>query len=194
MITSKSVQNEPVWDKAHSTFVRIIYLKNGYNLTGYSKKVGRNERRDKIDLLTNWILRDLKNGYLDKCTTNGKITPTDRIEYHLKAGDTIEPIFNLYYDFPEWINSKWLENKKLVSFINRFYTLIRKGANPTTIVNELEVRTRAPKQDPLDVSVRRFSNMIDLNTYIIHLRSGSDIPTEAINHFYNKYKEMHFKL
>jgi len=194
MITSKSIHNEPVWDKAHSTFIRIIYLQNGYTLTGYSKKVGRNERRDKVDLLTNWILRDFRNGYLDKNTTNNKITPIDRIEYYTKRGESIDPIFNLYYDFPEWINTKWLENKKLVSFINRFYSLLRKGNNPSAIVNELEVRTRAPKQDPLDVSVRRFSSMIDLNTYIIHLRSASDIPTEAINHFYNKYKETHFKL
>ncbi len=76
------MQNEPVWDRAHSTFLRIIYLMNGYTLVGYSKKVGRNEKQDKIDLLTNWILRDLKNGYLDRATTNPKITPLDRIEYY----------------------------------------------------------------------------------------------------------------
>ena len=194
MITTKPIHNEPVWDKAHSTFVRIIYLKNGYTLTGYSKKVGRNERRDKVDLLTNWILRDLRNGYLDKNTTNNKITPIDRIEYYLSRGGAMEQIFNLYYDFPEWITTRWLGNKKLVSFINRFYDLLRKGNDPTAIVNELEVRTRAPKLDPLDVSVRRFASVIDLNAYVIRLRSESDIPTEAIDHFYIKYKETHFKL
>ena len=65
---------------------RVIYLQNGYTLTGYSKKVGQNERRDKVDLLTNWILRDLLNGYLDKATTNPKITPIERIEYYAKEG------------------------------------------------------------------------------------------------------------
>jgi hypothetical protein len=194
MITTKEINNDPVWDKAHSTFVRVIYLKNGYTLTGYSKKVGRNERRDKIDLLTNWFLRDLKNGYLDVSTKNPKITPTERVEYYFKNGEALEPIVNLYYDFPEWINPKWMENRKLVSFINRFYSLIRKGATPTAIANELEIRTRAPKQDPLDISLKRFSNMLDLNAYVLRLRNESELPIEAVDNFYRKYKEKHLAL
>ena len=194
MITTKEINNDPVWDKAHSTFVRVIYLQNGYTLTGYSKKVGRNERRDKIDLLTNWILRDLKNGYLDKLTNNPKITPTDRIEYYFKRGDSLEPIVNLYYEFPEWIDMKWTEQRKLVSFINRFYALLRKGVSPSAISNELEIRTRAPKQDPLDISIRRFASMIDLNAYVLRLRNESDLPKEAVDNFYSKYKEKHLSL
>ncbi len=96
--------------------------------------------------------------------------------------------------FPEWINMKWIENKKLVLFIDRFYSMIRKGQNPTIISNELEVRTRAPKQDPLDISVRRFSNMNDLNAYVIRLKTETDLPKEAIDNFYKKYKEKHFGL
>jgi hypothetical protein len=194
MITTKQTNNEPVWDRAHSTFVRVIYLQNGYTLTGYSKKVGRNERRDKIDLLTNWILRDLKNGYLDKLTKNPKITPTDRIEYYFKRGDSLEPIVNLYYEFPEWIDMKWTEQRKLVSFINRFYALVRKGVSPSAISNELEIRTRAPKQDPLDISIKRFISMIDLNAYVLRLRNESDLPKEAVDNFYSKYKEKHLSL
>ena len=194
MITTKEINNDPVWDKAHSTFVRVIYLQNGYTLTGYSKKVGRNERRDKIDLLTNWILRDLKNGYLDKLTKNPKITPTDRIEYYFKRGDSLEPIVNLYYEFPEWIDMKWTEQRKLVSFINRFYALLRKGVSPSAISNELEIRTRAPKQDPLDISIKRFISMVDLNAYVLRLRNESDLPKEAVDNFYSKYKEKHLSL
>ena len=194
MITTREINNEPVWDKAHSTFVRVIYLQNGYTLTGYSKKVGRNERRDKIDLLTNWILRDLKNGYLDKLTKNPKVTPTDRIEYYFKRGDSLEPIVNLYYEFPEWVDMKWTEQRKLVSFINRFYALLRKGVDPSAISNELEIRTRAPKQDPLDISIRRFASMIDLNAYVLRLRNESDLPKEAVDNFYSKYKEKHLSI
>lgn len=194
MITSKETRNEPIWDKAHSTYVRIIYLQNGYTLTGYSKKVGQNERRDKIDLLTNWILRDFTNGYLDKSTTNPKITPVDRIEYYAKRGDSMEQIVNLYYDFPEWINTKWIEQKKFASFINRFYSLLRNRQSPSAIANELQVRTRAPKLDPLDISLRRFSNMIDLNAYVIRLRSDSDLPKEAVDNFYRSYKEKYLNL
>jgi hypothetical protein len=111
----------PVWDKANSTYMRIIYLSNGVNLTGYSKKYMQNERRDKIDLLTNWMLRDFKNGYLDKRTSNQKITTLDHIEYFIKQNDSYHPIINLYYDFPEWINHKWMDQKKFFYFIKRFY-------------------------------------------------------------------------
>ena len=194
MKTSNQLKYEPVWDKAHSTFVREIFLKNGTRLTGYSKRVGRNERRDKIDLLTNWMLRDLKNGYLDKSTTNPKITALDHIEYFFTTEGSPEPIVNLYYEFPEWTNMRSLENKKLVKFINRFYELIRKGKNPSEISNELEIRTRATNQNLLDVTLRRFSNMIDLNAYVLRLKNESDFPSGAIDHFYIKYKETHFKL
>jgi hypothetical protein len=194
MITTREMKNEPVWDKTHSTYLRIIYLKNGYTLTGYSKKVGRNERINKVDLLTNWILRDFKNGYLDKATTNPRITPVDRIEYYTKKGDAYEPIVWLYYDYANWINPKWTENRKLVAFIERLYFLIQKGKDAAAISNELEIRTRAPKQDPLDISIKRFLNLNALNAYMIHLRSESDLPQESIDHFYRKYKEKYFGL
>jgi len=172
--------------------MRIIYLKNGYTFTGYSKKVGRNERRDKVDLLTNWILRDLKSGYLDKRTTNPKITPVERIEYFIKRSEEYEPIINLYYDFPEWVNTKWMENKKLYSFINRFYSMLRNQVNPSSIANALEIRTRATKQDPLDISLPRFATIPDLNAFVQRLKEESDLEAEAIDNFYRKYKEKYF--
>jgi hypothetical protein len=193
MIASPIRHNEPIWDKAQSTYMRVIYLQNGYTFTGYSKKVGRNERRDKIDLLTNWILRDLKAGYLDKRTTNPKITSIDRIEYFLKQGESYEPILNLYYDFPEWVNTKWMENKKFYVFINRFYEMVRNQASVTTIANALEVRTRAQQQDPLDISIPRFSSMPDLNAYIHRLKTHTDLSGEAVDNFYRKYKEKYFR-
>jgi hypothetical protein len=194
MKTTQVSQNEPVWDKINSTFIRIIYLKNGYTLTGYSKKVGRNERRDKIDLLTNWILRDFKNGYLDRSTDNPRITPLDRIEYAMQLNGKIDPIVNLYYDYPDWVGIKWMSNKKFQSFITRFYDMVLKQVTPSEIVNRLEVRTRAPRFDPLDTSIPRFTSMRDLNSCVSRLKSDGDFPDEAINNFYRSYKEKYFKL
>lgn len=194
MKTSQAKQNEPVWDKTHSTFIRIIYLKNGYTLTGYSKKVGRNERRDKIDLLTNWILRDFRNGYLDKNTTNPRITPLDRIEYSMQVDGRVESIVNLYYDYPDWVGTRWTTNKKFYSFITRFYDMVVKQRSSSEILNRLEVRTRATKFDPLDASIPRFSSMRDLNACVSRLKSEGDLPEEAIDGFYRKYKEKYFNL
>lgn len=194
MKTSQAKQNEPVWDKLNSTFIRIIYLKNGYTLTGYSKKVGRNERRDKVDLLTNWILRDFRNGYLDKNTLNSKITPLDNIYYSIQVEGRIEPVIELFYDYPNWINLKWSSNKKFFAFITRFYDMVHRQVPPSEIVNRLEVRTRAERFDPLDTSTPRLSSMRDLNACVTRLRTEGNYSEEAIEAFYRKYKEKYFNL
>ena len=188
----KQNKNEPVWDKAHSTFMRNIYCCNGYTFTGYSKKYTNNERRDKTDLLTNWILRDFKNGYLDKKTTNPKITEIDRVEYFQKRNERYEPIVNLYYDFAEWPDQKWMDNKKFFAFIYRFYDMIRKGVDATAIVNALEIRTRASRFDPLYLEAPRFGSMNDLNAYVYKLRQEGKEEIEAVENFYRKYKEKYF--
>lgn len=185
-------KNEAIWDKKNSTFMRNIYCCNGYVFTGYSKKYKNNERRDKTDLLTNWILRDFKNGYLDKKTSNPKITEVDRVEYFQKRSERYEPIVNLYYDFAEWPDQKWMDNKKFFAFIYRFYDMIRKGIDATAIVNALEVRTRATRFDPLYLDTPRFSSMNDLNAYVYKLRQEEKEEIEAIENFYRKYKEKYF--
>jgi hypothetical protein len=193
MEQATKTRNEPVWDKANSTFMRNIHFANGYVFTGYSKKYQNNERRDKIDLLTNWILRDFKNGYLDKNSQNPKITETDRIEYFIRKGTDFVPVINLYYDFAEWPDQSWMDNRKFFSFIFRFYEMQRKGTPVPSIINALEVRTRAPKLDPFFLDTPRFSHINDLNAYVFRLRNEGKFPKEEIENFYRKYKEKYFK-
>jgi hypothetical protein len=183
----------PVWDKANSTYMRVIYLSNGISLVGYSKKYQLNERIDKVELLQNWILRDYKGGYLDRKTTDPKITPLDRIEYFIKHNETYYPVINLYYDFPEWVNQKWMDNRKFFYFIKRFYEMIRQGHAPSAIINALEVRTRASAKDPFDLTSMRFPFMPDLNAYVHRLRLEGKYPEEAIENFYRKYIEKYFR-
>lgn len=191
MNIQKFTQREAVWDRKESTFVRSIHLETGVSLTGYSKKVGRNERRDKTDLLTNWILRDYKNGYLDRKTTRS-IDRLDRIEYYKKIDNDYELVIILHYTFADWGRSRWITNKKFFSFINRFYSMIEMGRSISEIVNALEVRTKASPQDPLDISVCRFPTMRDLNAYVVYLKTETDIPHDAIDSFYEKYKQKYF--
>ena len=189
---SSQKTNEPVWDKVNSTFMRNIYCCNGYVFTGYSKKYKNNERRDKTDLLTNWILRDFKNGYLDKKTTNPKVTEVDRLEYFQNRNQRFEPVINLHYDFADWPDQRWMDNKKFFCFITRFYDMIRKGLDASTIVNALEIRTRAPRFDPFHLDAPRFASMNDLNAYVFKLRHEEKEQPEAIEHFYRKYKDKYF--
>ena len=183
----------PVWDKANSTYMRIIYLENGYTLTGYSKKFLQSERRDKIDLLTNWILRDFKNGYLDKATLNPKITPVNRVEYFIKQQNEYYSVINLYYEGPDWINPKWLDQKKFYAFITKFYAMVRRNLAVSEIVNALEVRSRASSKDPFDISIPRFPNKPDLDAYMQRLLNDPNMEREAIENFYRKYNEKYFK-
>ena len=185
-------KREPIWDKANSTYMRIIHLANGYHFTGYSKKYRNNERRDKTDLLTNWILRDFSNGYLDKKTTNPKITELDHVEYFMKKGTEYVPVINLYYDFAEWPNQAWMDNKKFFSFIYRFYDMIIKGVPMMTICNELEVTSRAPRIDPLSIDTPRFMSPRDLAAYVFRMRQEGKYETEAIENFYRKYQDKYF--
>ena len=193
MEQSGQVRNEPVWDKTNSTYMRNIYLTNGYVFTGYSKKYRNNERRDKTDLLTNWILRDLKNGYLDKNSTNPKITEVDRIEYFKKTGTEYVPVINLYYDFAEWPNQVWMDNRKFFAFIHKLYDMLRRGIPIPTIINTLEVRTRAPRVDPFFLDTPRFATLNDLNAYVFRLRQEGKFEKEEIENFYRKYLEKYFK-
>ncbi len=183
---------EPIWDKANSTYMRNIYLANGMVFTGYSKKYHHNERRDKIELLTNWILRDLKNGYLDKHTSNPKVTTVDRIEYFIKQGADYAHIITLYYSYAEWIDPAWMANRKLVAFITRFYDMVRNKANVMAICNALEVRTRAPKYDPLSLEAPRFTSVNDLNAFVFNMREEGKFELEELQNFYRKYMSKFF--
>jgi hypothetical protein len=189
---NQPIKNSPVWDKANSTFMRLIVLLNGVTLTGYSKKVARNERNDKIDLLTNWILRDFKNGYLNRRTKNEKITQLDYIDYYKKTDNDYEPIIKLTYTHPEWLNPQWMENRKLYVFINRFYDFIEKGKDESFIINALEVKSRTAPQDPFNISLVRFTSIRDLNAYVDKLKNQNDLSMEAIEHFYRAYCAKHF--
>ena len=47
---------------------------------------------------------------------------------------------------------------------------------------------------PLDISLKRFANMTDLNAYVIRLKQESDLPKDAVDNFYRSYKEKFLNL
>ncbi|MEK9157716.1 MAG: hypothetical protein AAB638_00855 [Patescibacteria group bacterium] len=184
------------WDKENSTYFRVLALQNGKELTGYSKMIGMEEKRDKTDVLTNWIVRDFEGGYLDKNTSNPKITPLRCADWYKQVSRgplQHELMFTMYYDTMEWHNTKYAENKNLVSFLKKFYDLVRKGVTATTIRNNLYVTARAEKLDPLSVDKPRFMSIEDLNFYLSRLQNEARYTPEQISHFYRTYKEKYFK-
>jgi hypothetical protein len=186
-------KSEPVWDKKNSTFMRWMYFQNGNRFPGYSKKYGQTERRDKTDLITNWILRDLSGGYLDKHTTDPKITPLDFSDWYKQISpNQWEPMFRLDYTCPQWYNTKYMEDRKLVAFLTNFYTMLRNGKSVSYIINALQVKTRAERLDPLGYDTPRFISIDDLNIYTHKLKAEGKYSNEQINHFYQNYKQKYF--
>ena len=183
------------WDKENSTYYRVLVMDNGRDLVGYSKKIGMEEKEDKTDVLTNWIVRDFEGGYLDKNTVNPKITRLKCADWYKRITKNPlehELMFTLYYDTMEWHNTKYAEDKKLVEFLRKFYWLVRKNPTATTVRNSLYVSTRATKTNPLSTERPRFMSIEDLNFYLAKLQNDGRFSPDQINHFYTNYKEKYF--
>lgn len=175
-----------IWDKTGSTFIQRIMFRNSQReMLGYSKKVAFNERNDKDALLTNWILRMYRDGYLDPKNTSKDAI--DFIEYYQNTQPEPTLIIRLYYTYPEW-NPAYLSNKRLVNFINRFYDGIEKGHTATEIYNRLYIRSHSREADPLDLSTMRFSNERHLSNYCAKLMADGK-PQGEVEHFFHQYKE-----
>jgi hypothetical protein len=184
------------WDKENSTYFRVLVLQNGRDLTGYSKQIGMEEKRDKTDVLTNWIVRDFESGYLDPQTKNPKITPLRHADWYKQVSKnplSHELMFTMYYDTMEWHNTKYADNKRLVEFLKKFYSMVRKpDITPTTLRDTLYVTKRAEKLDPLSIDKPRFMSIEDLNFYLNRLQGEARYSSEAIMHFYTSYKAKYF--
>ncbi len=203
-------------DPFKSTFKRITYLKNGYTFVGYSKAKDlkyfdkdsnewitkeKSEKKDKIGLICNWILREYKNGYLQ--INHPHKTETDRIEFsmHSPLGSLqYLPIVTLYYTFPDWANSVWFGKKEFEEFekwIAKFYRLI-KMQSPYDEMHRLLFYGRETNsqnkeaRDTFSTKHRRFSTIEDLNAYCATLRD--EYARGEIMHFYNEYKAKYFNL
>ncbi|MEP5613719.1 MAG: hypothetical protein ABJP45_15815 [Cyclobacteriaceae bacterium] len=178
--------NDAAWDSELATYKQLIQFQNGKSIDGYSKKIDCTEMNDKISLLTNWIIRMYKKGYLDP--NNPARDPISFIEY--KHNRTGELILRLYYNYCEWGESI-LEKRnigKLITFINRFYELISAGHSSAEIVSKL-YDSKAKKSVKLyDLDAKRFSNEQELVRYchvLIH-EKGADIG--RVKTFFHAYK------
>lgn len=183
------------WDPLNSTFGRIIYFQGGKKLTGYSKKAKFPEPRDKIGMLTNWILRDYYHGYLDRNnTTKSQIEFTEI--YHLPPNRTDPPVMiRLYYDFPEYGYNYLGWDKELDQWINRFYKLIEEGRSREDIFQALIKNLRGNKQyeDPLRLECGRFKSPGDLSKYCLYLMENNIRTKGEVEQFYKTMLEKCFK-
>ena len=191
---TRQEHNQIPFDKVYSTFRQEIYLANGIVLTGYSKRINRVERNNRAHLLSNWILRSLRDGYLDE--KNSSKTELDHILYTNNL--TNEPLLRLWYSSHEWLCIKDDQTlalpqiKYLTQFLNRFYTLKRAGKTPDYILKELYVNTKTKSINYLSVDQPRFLTEEDLVNYTLMLLETKDIPAGEIEAFFLQYREKYF--
>lgn len=172
------------WDKTNSTF-RSEMMPTEW--VGYSKKIGHPERKDPITLLTNWVLRLYRDGYLRK---SSKPFISEISFYFNKSS---EHIITFYKNYPEW-NSKFLFDENYVrlnEFVKRFYSMIDKNVSPDLIYQKLYVKNKS-KSNPFNLNHPRFSSKNDLERFCGDIASRGTYPKEEVREFYIKYLDKFF--
>ena len=175
------------WDVYDSTYIQQIYLQNGKEFTGYSKRIGFAEKNDKQAVLINWIIRMHKAGYLDKNYPDTK-RRIYNIEYYLNHYPGKQIILSLYYDYYECLNSLWgITNIKVIRFLDNFYEELRKGNSHN--IKSFYIHKRTRYNDPFDLSQRRFITQKSLHDYCYRMIEKNTFTQEQALGFYRKYIE-----
>jgi hypothetical protein len=182
-------KNSQKYDQSNSTFKQIIYLTNGKFFVGYSKKLGYNEKVDKVALLKNWILRMYKSGYLNKINIG---TQKEIDEIHYFINDHIEaPLLTLNYSSYEVSNIEWCtSNFKIIQFLDTFYNYIR--TDKEFKISRLFDYSKGEKLDKLKTDTKRFLTHKALYNWIKSEIEKKDFTTFELSNFYNSYKIKYF--
>ncbi|NQZ77515.1 MAG: hypothetical protein HRT61_15645 [Ekhidna sp.] len=171
------------WDKKNSTF-RSEMKPTGW--IGYSKKIDHPERKDSISLLTNWILRLYRDGYLRE----SRKPYISEVSFYFNQ--TGEHIVTFHWDCPEWNSSIMSDQRysRLVDFGDKFYDLVRSNTNPDIIYQKLYVRN--VKSNPFNLDLPRFSSKDNLASYCADLVRREQHVKGDVDEFYNKYVIKYF--
>lgn len=179
------------WDKEKSTYMQVIKFQNGRDLAGFSAKIGFHERNDKLALIQNWILRMLRDGYLDRNNTTKD--PIEGIEYYEVS--TGVHLFTCYYTSVEYISQELIESdywKPVIRFLDKMYTMVEQKKPVSEIYEKLYTHTRKNSHDPLDIEKKRFLDFGSLKRYALELVDSGRAEPGAVEHFVTKYSEKHF--
>ena len=158
-------------------------------MQGYSKRVNFDEKADKIALLTNWILRMHKAGYLDQ--SNEEKTEIEYMEYFRNAMEP-ELCLRLYYNTYEIHDDSLRDNIQMRTFLKRFYELIEIGKTSDFINTKLMVANRTPFENPLDLSVHKFTEPKMLFEYCRNLIIDKKASGEETKAFFQQYLSKYF--
>ncbi len=176
------------YDQQNSTFSQTIYLSNGKQFFGWSKKLGYNEKADKIGLLKNWILRMYNAGYLNK-NSIGTQKEIQELQYflndHLKV-----PILSLEYQSYTVLNPEWCTaNFKIIQFLDVFYKYINEGKEYK--ISRLFDYSKPNKINQLDTTLKKFLTYKALYSWIKQEVEKKNFTQSELTNYYNEYLRIH---
>jgi len=176
------------FDPDQSTYRQILLFPNGKTLTGYSKRKFYAEVQNKTNLLTNWICRNHRDGYLDE--RNDRRDTVDSIDYYWKNKKGIwVHSFTMYQNYPVWHDSS--QRHYLDSFFESFYDLKRKGEE---VYDHLYVVDSAHRSfDPLDLSKHSYKSINFLRSHCERIITKNIRELGEVKNFYIQYVEKYFK-
>ncbi|BDD04432.1 hypothetical protein [Aureibacter tunicatorum] len=178
-------------DKASSTYSWYIWQQNNPKfLKGYSKWNNLPERADKDTLLQECIERLYNTGYFNEkpiIRSNGKTQfPLDFIEFcENNNGEdvTICVLFISHYE----LGDKYIDNKVLINFLNRFYELVETGET-----SNLVKKSAKSKENMMSLKRHRFRTLNSLYSYSEQLINTYHFPKGVVQDFIRKYSEKYF--
>ena len=177
------------WDIYDSTYIQKIYLSNGMQFFGYSKKNNFSEKNDKQALLINWIVRMHKSGYLDENYHDTRRT-IDFIEYYVNHYPHKKLILRLRYHYYECLDEVWsLKNRNVIKFLDEFYSALNSRDNQK--IKSLYIHKKTRVEDPFDMSIRRFITKKSLLDYCHRMQEEKKFTQEQAMAFFNKYSEVY---
>lgn len=195
MNTAQNSYVHAQWDKEGSTYHQDIYFTNGKFIEGYSKRLNHPEPNNKFTVLTNWILRTYRDGYLNEDKIGTKrpsgtfITEVDTIVYYRNDFPDRVKILSISYDYFQLHE----ENEELEKFLNRFYEMKEKGIDPDKIFNSLYSNKKTAYVEPMEIPVQSaFSHPKFLMNYCISLYKKRTATKTQILEFFHNYMDRHF--
>jgi hypothetical protein len=188
MSTQSNYMRDFKADVNRSTYRWIIYLTNGYHLTGYSRKEGKTEILDKWKLFQRKVIMLANKDYFNA-------DRVDRIEFYKRTslGEYQEKLITLRpksYDQGE--NKIFNSHKATVFFLETVYNLIKCG-NLAQLDYSMVPYSRVKEENVFDLKPGRFKDIHALQTFC-NDQIIEGFPMERVEHFQRMYKERYFNI
>lgn len=180
------------WDTINSFYKWKIYLDNGKEFPGYSKRLNKPEVHCKIKLIQRCLIRLKKPIKSNPSATIGYFTPglCTKLELYRRTGlgehkEKLATLTPTHFELHN--NQNFNENQGIQRFLNTFYTMIKAGTIGQLDYSDIGY-SKVDEDKIFSLSAGRFRSIPDLQKF------GNDLMIdgftyERVKHFLRQYVE-----